>query len=158
MKAYLQKLLDYNTWANRRFLACLLESTVVNNKVFLLFSHVLTAEEVWLSRAQGNIGPVQRLWEIYSNDALQKMVEENSQAWHLFLENCEKEDLVREVSYQNTKGETFSTRLDDIITHMTNHGTHHRAQIASMLQQEKVQPPASDYIVFIRDQKSALVV
>lgn len=127
----------------------------MNNKIYLLFSHLLTAEEVWLSRARGEVGPVQRLWELYPNDALQRMLEENSEAWLSYLEACQEQDLVREVAYQNTKGESFTTRLDDIVQHLVNHGTHHRAQIASMLQHEKVLPPVSDYIFYIREKKGA---
>ena len=137
-------------------MACLQDSTIVNNKVYLLFSHLLTAEEVWLCRAKGLAAPVQRLWEIYSVETLQRMLEENSQAWTDYLNSIEEKDLQREVSYQNTKGESFTTRLDDIITHLVNHGTHHRAQIASMLQHEKILSPVSDYIAYIREQKVAV--
>ncbi|WP_225000013.1 DinB family protein [Cesiribacter sp. SM1] len=157
MKAHFLKLLNYNTWANRRFLSCLQDNTVVNNKVFLLLSHILTSEEVWLCRVKGVEAPVQRLWEIYPNATLPLMLEENSSQWLEFLNNCSNTDFDQEAVYKNTKGESFSTRLDDIITHMVNHGSHHRAQIASMLRQEKIQPPAGDYIVYIRELKPALV-
>lgn len=130
----------------------------MNNKIFLLFSHLLTAEAVWLSRAQGAAGPVQHLWEVYPNEVLQRMLEENSQAWYDYLQACDKNVLSGEITYKNSKGEAFTTRLDDVITHLVNHGTHHRAQIASMLQQEKVQAPVSDYIVYIREQQTMLRV
>lgn len=157
MKAHYQKLLDYNAWNNRRLLACLLDNTVMNNKVFLLFSHMLTAEEVWLCRAKNMQAPTQRLWQVYANETLQQMVEENSRSWLEYLESRGESDLTQAVVYQNTKGEAFSTSLNDIITHLVNHGTHHRAQIVSMLQQEKIQAPASDYIVYIREQHTAAV-
>jgi uncharacterized damage-inducible protein DinB len=157
MKAHILKLLNYNTWANRRFLSCMQENTVVNNKVFLLLSHLLTAEEIWLCRVKGVVAPVQRMWEIYPNATLPLMLEENSSQWIEYLNNCSSDDFDQEATYKNSKGESFSTRLDDIITHMVNHGSHHRAQIASLLQQEKIQPPASDYIVYIRELKPALV-
>lgn len=156
MKEHFLKLLTYNSWANRRFIACLLGSTVMNNKIFLLFSHLLTAEAVWLSRAQGENGPVQHLWEVYPNTILQQMLEENNQAWLSYVESLpDDSEFLREVAYHNTKGERYATRLDDIITHLVNHGSHHRAQIASMLQQEKVAPPVSDYIVYVREQQKA---
>ena len=135
-------------------MACLEDSTIVNNKVYLLFSHLLTAEEVWLCRVKGLHAPVQRLWEVYSAQKLQQILDDNHQAWRAYLDSSEDTDLEREVTYLNTKGESFTTRVDDIITHLVNHGTHHRAQIASMLQHEKVQPPVSDYIAYIREQKT----
>ena len=158
MKEHFLKLLEYNSWANRLFLECLQDNTVMNNKVFLLFSHLLTAEEIWLARVKGTTAPVQRLWEVYPNQTIQKMLQDNSSEWLSYLSSCDEKGLVNETVYQNTKGDTFSTRLDDIITHMVNHGSHHRAQMASLLQQEKVQPPASDYIFYLREKNPALVI
>ncbi len=133
-------------------MVCLLNSNIINNRAFLLFSHLLTAEEIWLSRVKGLAAPVQRLWELYPNDTLQQMVEANSQEWLAYLSNCSEEDFLQEIAYHNTKGESFTTRLDDIITHLINHGTHHRAQISALLQLEKVQPPVSDYVFYLREQ------
>lgn len=130
----------------------------MNNKIFLLFSHVLTAEEVWLCRVKGLQAPTQRLWQIYQNDTLQQMLEDNSRNWQDHLETCSQKDLSRTIEYKNTKGESFTTRLEDIVTHLVNHGSHHRAQVASLLQQEKIQPPISDYIVYVREQSSPVAV
>lgn len=157
MKVHFLKLLDYNFWANRLFMIHLADSSVINNKIFLLFSHVLTAEEIWLCRAKGVEAPLQRLWQEYPTATLQQMLQNNAQEWPAYLSTLEEQELEREIPYKNSKGEQFQTRLDDIVTHLVNHGTHHRAQIASMLQQEKVQPPLSDYIIYIREQRIAVV-
>ncbi|EMR00769.1 hypothetical protein [Cesiribacter andamanensis] len=52
MKEHYLRLLGYTSWANRRFMSCLEESSLINSKIYLLFSHVLTAEEIWLCRAK----------------------------------------------------------------------------------------------------------
>lgn len=155
MKAHYQKLLDYNFWANSQLLSCFQNSTVVNNKVFLLFSHILTAEEIWLCRAKGEKAPTQRLWQMYGNERLEQMLEENQGQWHSYFKDIGEKSLDQAIDYQNTKGEEFSASLSDMITHMVNHGTHHRAQIINMLQLEKIQAPASDYIVFLRMEHAA---
>ncbi len=50
------------------------------------------------------------------------------------------------------KGNEFSSRLADMITQVTNHGTHHRAQIGQLLKVDGVNLPITDYIFYIRQQ------
>jgi uncharacterized damage-inducible protein DinB len=150
MKEHFLKLLTYNGWANRCFMQLLEDSPVINNKIFLLFSHVLTAEEVWLCRARSTEPPLQRLWQEYPNTVLKKMLEDNAHQWQAHVAGLKEKALLQPIAYQNSKGESFRTPLCDIITHLVNHGTHHRGQIAGLLQQEKVQPPVSDYIHYLR--------
>ena len=55
------------------------------------------------------------------------------------------------VAYTNSSGTAFETPLRDILTHVVNHGTHHRAQIALVLREAGIAPPATDYIYFVRE-------
>ncbi len=55
------------------------------------------------------------------------------------------------VPYQNSKGVNYTNNLSDIITHVINHGTHHRAQIGQLLKQAGIEKlPMTDYIAFVR--------
>ncbi|EMR00920.1 DinB family protein [Cesiribacter andamanensis AMV16] len=69
-------------------------------------------------------------------------MEENALQWNNLLTAADSRALKRLVSYQNSAGELFRTPLGDIITHMVNHGTHHRGQMASLMQQEKITAPS----------------
>ncbi|WP_414711827.1 DinB family protein [Sphingobacterium sp. UBA1498] len=44
----------------------------------------------------------------------------------------------------------FHNKVNDILLHVFNHGTYHRAQIASEMRRNGVEPINTDYITFIR--------
>ena len=50
----------------------------------------------------------------------------------------------------NSKGETFSNKIKDILFHIINHSTYHRAQIATDLKQNGIEPINTDYIFYKR--------
>lgn len=151
MKNHYLNMLAYNHWANGCFLGCLSNNTVANAKVYLLMSHILTAEEIWLCRLQEQAAPNERLWQEYPLPILKEKSRENKTGWEAWLRRLQEDDLSAMVSYHNTKGEAFSTAISDVLNHIVNHGTYHRGQIAGLLRLESVDPPASDYIVYARE-------
>lgn len=153
MKNHYHTMFAYNQWANRLFLDCLSNNTVANAKVFLLMSHLLTAEEIWLCRLTGEAAPNERLWEEYALPELGAKAQKNAEAWNSWLSELNEQVLIKDISYRNTKGVEFTTAVADILNHVVNHGTYHRAQIASLLRLEMVDPPVSDYIQYVRVQE-----
>lgn len=150
MKNHYHTMFAYNQWANRLFLDCLSNNTVANAKVFLLMSHLLTAEEIWLCRLKGEAAPHERLWHEYPLAELRAKVRKNTEAWNNWLSELTEQALSQGITYRNTKGAEFTTAVADILNHVINHGTYHRAQIASLLRLEMVDPPVSDYIQYVR--------
>ena len=61
-----------------------------------------------------------------------------------------REDFDQLITYKTTEGVVHSNRLADLLTHVANHGTHHRSQIALLLREEGIAPPASDFIFYLR--------
>ncbi|MBL7865765.1 MAG: damage-inducible protein DinB, partial [Cyclobacteriaceae bacterium] len=57
------------------------------------------------------------------------------------------------VQYTNTKGQSFSNTVRDILFHVANHTTHHRGQIISDFRQSGIQPLVTDFIFYIRDKE-----
>lgn len=140
----------YNSWANNLFLDCLSDNTVANAKVYLLMSHLLAAEEIWLCRLKSKMPSQQKLWQEMDLPNLKEKAKESYLAWDLWLQGYHSEDFSTEISYYNSKGQAFTTSVADILAHVINHGTYHRAQIATLLRLESVDPPSSDYIVYVR--------
>lgn len=60
----------------------------------------------------------------------------------------------RVIRYRNTKGQENATPVADIILQVSHHQAYHRGQIAHMLRQLGLQPAATDYIAFFREQQS----
>jgi uncharacterized damage-inducible protein DinB len=78
------------------------------------------------------------------------MIEESNERWIKFLSTYKLESLEEVIRYQNTKGDTYENRLQQIITHVINHSMHHRGQIALLLREKGVAPPDNDYIIYKR--------
>ena len=46
----------------------------------------------------------------------------------------------------NSKGQSWTSRVEDVLTHVLLHGAYHRGQIASALREAGLTPPYTDYI------------
>jgi uncharacterized damage-inducible protein DinB len=54
------------------------------------------------------------------------------------------------VSYTNSKGELWTSTVEDILTHLVIHSAYHRGQIASDLRSAGREPAYTDYIHAVR--------
>ena len=50
-------------------------------------------------------------------------------------------DLARTIDYKNSQGQAFHVALGVLLQHVTNHATHHRSEIATMLTMLSGSPP-----------------
>jgi uncharacterized damage-inducible protein DinB len=56
----------------------------------------------------------------------------------------------RTVAYTNSKGEAWTSTVEDILIHVTIHSAYHRGQIASDLRAAGLEPAYTDYIHAVR--------
>ena len=71
-----------------------------------------------------------------------------------FVAGLRDETLDRPVVYANTKGQRFENPLWHILTHVVNHGTQHRAELAVLLTKLGASPGDLDLIVYLRQQQA----
>jgi uncharacterized damage-inducible protein DinB len=69
-------------------------------------------------------------------DALQKI-------WTAYLP---KAPTSSSITYKNSKGESWKSTVEDVLTHITIHGAYHRGQIATAVRAAGGEPPYTDYI------------
>ena len=147
-------LFRYTRWANARIVEALSETSILESEPLrrarALLSHLLRSQVVWLGRVQGTEAAQLPFWDEDPLDECARRSEASSRDWLAFLRGCSKADLARPVHYQNSKGKPFATDLQDIAAHVVNHSTHHRAQIALLLREAGLEPPATDYIFYVR--------
>lgn len=67
-----------------------------------------------------------------------------------YLNGRDDAELDREVEVHAPGGWVMRFRLGESMLQLCGHGTHHRAQIANMLRQCGLQPPALDFVVWLR--------
>ena len=150
MKDYFIRLFQYDAFANRLLINAMCEYDTPE-KSRNLIAHILISQQIWLLRCKGEItgGPQWPDWHIESFDA---MITDNTNHWLAFLSEKTEDTWHQKITYTNSKGMTFSDTLTDILSHLINHGTHHRAQIGQDLKQNGAESlPVTDYIFFIRE-------
>ncbi|MCB9421583.1 MAG: DinB family protein [Ardenticatenaceae bacterium] len=156
---HIRTLFAYNVWAWNHVLASLeqLDEAVYKAKrplfdqtsLHAMFVHCLTAESIWLSRCLGH-NPTSMFDPDAYNDvtAVQQHWTAVRDDWANFLRGLTDKELTRIVAYQNTRGDSFSLSLADILQHVINHATEHRSQMTPILFQLGVPTPPLDYMRF----------
>lgn len=148
MKQYFLKLYTYNVWANKRVINCLQKQQIEDEKILTLMSHTLSALYIWLARITGTSPAPYPLWHQYTLDQLATMADEIGKKWLHFVE--ENESFDRELTYNNYVGEPYVNNVENIMIHLVNHSTYHRAQIAILLRQKGFEPVNTDFITYDR--------
>jgi len=143
-------LFEYNDWANNLVLKTVSENKITNRKIFSILSHIIIAQVLWLNRINKESYEFKDFWERLTLEELFNISKRSTHDWKSFIQSQNEADLQTEVSYVNSKGNTYKNTLSQILTHVINHSTYHRAQIASLLRAEKINPPLTDYIAFFR--------
>lgn len=148
----LQKLCAYNTWANSLVLDALtnastiLSATIPGNSITLL-SHIANAQVIWASRIEGSVPPV-TVWQEHNLDTCRGMLQQSTERLKEIVEKDASLDRV--IMYKTFSGDAFENVVFDILLHVFNHGTYHRAQIAKEMKNHGVKPVNTDYIQFVR--------
>jgi uncharacterized damage-inducible protein DinB len=151
MKAYFTQLFDYDRFANILILETILTAHEPQKPVQLM-AHLLAAQQVWLSRCKGEPAIGGALWPDWPSDQLEQMINDNHRAWINYLNTLNEDDFDKLISYKTFKGMPFENKLVDVLAHVINHGTHHRAQAGQQLKFAGVEKlPITDYIFYIRD-------
>lgn len=157
---HLAFLFAFDLWANRAVADALsgaLDPTASRTggdrvgEAARLFAHLTRASEVWLGRVQRTDAAGLPVWpEEVGVPSSAARAARTELAWRVFLASTSTEGLGRGVQYANSRGERFETALSEIAAHVVNHGSHHRGQIARLLRETGLPPPALDLIAYAR--------
>jgi uncharacterized damage-inducible protein DinB len=148
MSGQLGRMLRYDVWANREMLRSLGQGTAPVRSVRWM-AHIIGAELLWLARMEGRPAPLP-VWpdlsvqecEAQNRDLSRQLTRSLTQPWAT--------PLSREVDYTNSKGEAWSSTVEEILTHVVIHSAYHRGQIASDVRAAGLEPPYTDYIHAVR--------
>jgi uncharacterized damage-inducible protein DinB len=149
MKNYFISLFDYDHYANQLILKVIKQADEPEKPVQLM-AHLLSAQQVWYNRCKGLPPTGSALWPDWKASSFEKLIDDNHSKWISFLNECDDSDLEKQITYQNSKGETFTDKLMEVLAHVINHGTHHRAQAGQLLKLAGESLPYTDYIFYLR--------
>ncbi len=108
IKTHLERMFDHVHWANLRILAALQASDGKPDKAVRLFAHILGAENVWLTRMNGEDGGSFPIWPEADLAECGRMAEANRAGYARLFERLNESDLSEATTYRNTKGDVFS--------------------------------------------------
>lgn len=147
MKTFFKELFEYNHHMNQKVIQSFIQhSDKASEKSVKLINHLLNAHQIWNNRIDPK-EDVSSVWQIHS---LGKLKEMDTYNFERSLEILEKTDLSAELDYTNTRGLVYKNQVKDVLFHVINHSTYHRAQIASDFKESGITPEVTDYIVYKR--------
>lgn len=116
-----------------------------------VWSHVQAARRIWLVRlGRGVDPPADGLFPAWSIDKARSQAEEMDTAWRGYIAALDARELSRVTRYTSTEGKGYDTEVRDILTHVVNHSSYHRGQIASLIAATGAKPPITDFVFFCR--------
>jgi uncharacterized damage-inducible protein DinB len=148
MTEHLGHLLRYDVWANGETLRSLRQGTPPARSLRWM-GHIIAAEFLWLARMQARPAALP-VWPDLSLEECETRLSELSSRLVEALPAIEAGALSRSVSYTNSKGEVWTSTVEEILTHVVLHSAYHRGQIASDLRAAGQEPPYTDYIHAVR--------
>ena len=161
----IRTLFDYNYWANARiwrvasdvspdqFLAV---NTSSYGSLCATLVHTMRAEMIWRRRLQGDSIPVGIPVEtdFPTPRSLHDAWIAEETLMRAYLQGLSDNDVLKVVNYKNTKGEPFRNVVWNILAHVVNHGTQHRAEAAAMLTDFAHSPGDIDMILYFREKET----
>lgn len=147
----LNRLIDYDLWANLKILAVLEDYSSFEHreKALNLFYHIIGTQHHWHGRVTGADLAGIEIWPDLELEDCRPLIQENYRKLKTLLTENEKK-LDRGISYKNSSGTAYTTALSDILHHLVIHGQHHRSQIAMLMRMGEIAPPPTDFIFYTR--------
>jgi uncharacterized damage-inducible protein DinB len=144
-----RRLFAYDSWANREVITSLSVLSSSPPRPLKLMAHILGAEDVWYTRLHGQ-NPVLGVWPELSEQGCREQEERLHGLWSKYLDEIEPAQLSPTVTYKNSKGEAWSSKVDDILLHVVMHSAYHRGQIATDTRAAGYTPAYTDFIQAVR--------
>jgi uncharacterized damage-inducible protein DinB len=138
----------YDEWANQEVLRTI-RSAGPDERSLALLAHILSAERLWLERLQ-QLPQSSPVWPNSTLENCASELEERGRLWREYLARTTDVDLTDAITYQNSKGEPWTSTVSDILTHILLHSAYHRGQIASHMRATGKTPAYTDFIHAVR--------
>ena len=149
----------HNSWANHRIFALCdgLTDAQLDEKREIGFGslrntmfHILAAEEIWFERWTGVP------WRPFPTDAaglpmrdIAQRLDRVAEARQQLMDRERPDGWERVCEYKDSKGNSYRNRLDGLLLHVANHGTHHRAQAVHFLKHSgRTVPGGLDFLFY----------
>jgi uncharacterized damage-inducible protein DinB len=157
----------YNLWATQRLLAAAdkLDDAGYRKDVGLFFksihgtlNHMLVAEHLlWYPRFAKGLSPKLAL-DMEAEPVRERLgqaLKGGAANWQPLIESWPTERFDGKLSYNTSKGQAMSLPFAATLTHVFNHGTHHRGQITAALTALGQPCPVLDLVFMLQEESQA---
>ena len=148
-----QRMFAYDRWANRECLSAMGAAKSISADTLARMAHILSAQKLWLERIQKQPQSM-KVWPTSTLQECQALAEELESPWQTYLERIGNQFAPGspndQVEYRNSKGELWSSGVEDILTHVLFHSAYHRGQIALQMRASGSEPASTDFIHAVR--------
>jgi uncharacterized damage-inducible protein DinB len=139
----IKRLTEYSCWANEAWINLIEKVGPADEFLVKRMSHILLGEDAWFQR-MAHVAVERDVWSILTFDQMRERLAQHRNVYDSLL----RSDLSRVVEYMRFTGERYASPISDILVHLSHHGAHHRAQMATHLSAQGVTPINTDFIQF----------
>jgi uncharacterized damage-inducible protein DinB len=147
------RMFAYDSWANRECIAAMRKAEPVPADLLSRLGHILAAQKLWLERILKHPQSLP-VWPTATLEDCALLEDEMSLAWRNYLTRLGNQfapgSLDDQVEYRNSKGEAWSSCVEDILMHVLFHSNYHRGQIALQMRAAGLEPAYTDFIHAVR--------
>ncbi|HUH45763.1 MAG TPA: DinB family protein, partial [Arenibacter sp.] len=140
-------LFDYNFYCNKKLIEGCNRLEYVPEKSIALFSHILNTHHIWNSRMLAKKRELD-VFQIHTPTDWEAIHYDNQRNTFDIITHIDRFE--KRFDYETTEGMPYSNTAQEMLFHIINHSTHHRAQISVDFRNNGIQPLALDYIYYKR--------
>jgi uncharacterized damage-inducible protein DinB len=148
---HLRHLFEYDDWANRRVIATLRKHD--SERCRQILAHLLTTKQEYFDRLHGKDSTGFNFWPDLSLDECADLSTQTKERFEKLLARFDDEGLGMKAAYKTSEGVLHSNTFREILTHVLFHSAIHRGNIILKLREEGIEPPQTDYIIYLRETK-----
>lgn len=119
------------------------QDDVINDKLKKEFSHLINVHHIWITRICGK-QPESHSWDILPMIYWEQLLDDNHRKTQEMLNYFTNNEVV---PYQSEEGLFLSSSTSDVLYHILQHSTHHRAKMIVELNLLGIVPPNTELII-----------
>lgn len=148
---HLRGLFSYNDWANRRVIVAM--KGLASAKSLSILAHLLVTEKEYYERLYGKDSTGFDFWPDLSLEDCGELAKKNADRYEKLLRRFEDEGLDVRTRYRTSEGVWHENTYRELLTHVVIHSAIHRGNIVLKLREDGIEPPKTDYIIYLRETK-----
>jgi uncharacterized damage-inducible protein DinB len=147
MKQHLIDTFKYNDWANKKLLEAILQLPDKQEPI-RLFSHLITAQDKWFNRITKEVDDAHLNWfgTVFAEEELSQQWQRSVGNWINYIEKNTEDEFQKHIQFSRPDGKAYQVTIKDVMLQLNYHSMHHRAQINTLIRQQGIKPPLTDYI------------